>query len=67
MFSVSMNSETEDDGPRPLMDLPLPLFIKTRFQYIKQNYDYKIYKLYQAYENTTVKLVRLNSDLNYLS
>ena len=48
------------------MDQPLPLFIKTRFQFIKENYGYDSYKLYQAYENTTVKLVRLYSDLNYL-
>ncbi|CAF1656456.1 unnamed protein product [Adineta ricciae] len=39
---------------------------KTRFRFLKENFGYYCYKLYDAYERTTLKLVRLYSDLNYL-
>ncbi|CAF1510360.1 unnamed protein product [Adineta steineri] len=43
-----------------------PLSTKTRFKFIKEKYGYDTYKLYQLYENTTIKLVRLHYDLYYL-
>ena len=61
-----MNSESTNNRLNTFIVNVLPLSTKTRFQFIKENYGYSSYKMYQSYENTTIKLLRLLSDLNYL-
>jgi hypothetical protein len=61
-----MNSETINNRLNTFIVNVLPLSVKARFKFIKENYGYNSYKLYQSYENTTVKLVRLFGDLNFL-
>ena len=61
-----MNFETTDNQLNTFIVNILPLSTKARFQFIKRNYDYNCFKLYQSFENTTVKLVCLMADLNYL-
>lgn len=44
----------------------LPLSVKARFQFIKENFGYEAFKRYQYYENTMIKIERLYCDRNFL-
>ncbi|CAF3273243.1 unnamed protein product [Rotaria socialis] len=61
-----MNSETTNNRLNTFTLNVLPLSTKTRFKFIKESYGYNCYKLYQSYENKTIKLACLFSDLKYL-
>ena len=66
MLSERMNSEITVNQLNTCIVNIRPLYTRTRVQFIKENYGYNSYKLYQSYENTGVKPVRLYSDLDYL-
>ncbi|CAF4074285.1 unnamed protein product [Adineta steineri] len=61
-----MSSENNDNDLNISMVNVQSLSTNTRFKFIKEIYGYDTYKLYQMYEKTSIKLVRLYSDLNYL-
>jgi len=61
-----MNSNINDTTLNTVIPIQIPLTKPTRFLFIKENYGHDSYKLYQYYEKTTLKFVRLLTDLDFL-